>query len=123
MGASAETIYTYVYLLGRGSLKKELIQYLRQRKKTRYRRACVYDKRGKIPEMISIDERPAQVADRSLAGHWEGDLIIGKRHKSAIGTIVERKTRAVILGAVTKQGCGECAKGFLNVSYDAYRVK
>jgi IS30 family transposase len=97
MQISHESIYTYVYLLGRGELKKELTEGLRQRKKTRYSRKTAYDKRGRITDMISIEERPAEVADRSIAGHWEGDLIIGKGHKSALGVIVERKTRAVIL--------------------------
>jgi IS30 family transposase len=51
--------------------------------------------------MVSIEERPVEVADRSIAGHWEGDLIVGKDHKSALGVIVERKTRAVILVPLT----------------------
>lgn len=97
MQLSHESIYTYIYLLGRGELKKELIEGLRQRKKSRYRRKGIYDKRGRISDMISIEERPAEVADRSIAGHWEGDLIMGKGHKTAIGTIVERRTRAVII--------------------------
>jgi IS30 family transposase len=97
MQISHESIYTYIYLLSRGELKKELIEGLRQRKKTRYRRKGVYDKRGQIADMISIEERPVEVADRSIAGHWEGDLIMGKGHKSALGVIVERKTRAVLL--------------------------
>lgn len=97
MQISHESIYTYIYLLGRGELKKELTEGLRQRKKSRNSRKTVYDKRGRIADMISIEERPAEVADRSIAGHWEGDLIVGKGHKSALGVIVERKTRAVIL--------------------------
>lgn len=97
MQISHESIYTYIYLLPRGELKKELIKGLRQKKKSRYNRKGVYDKRGSIKDMISIEERPEEVAHRSVAGHWEGDLLIGKGHKSALGTIVERKTRTVIL--------------------------
>ena len=97
MRVSHEAIYTYIYLLARGSLKKELIGYLRQAKKSRYTRKGSNDKRGRIPDMISIEERPEEVEGRSIAGHWEGDLIVGKHHKSAMGTVVERKTRAVIM--------------------------
>ena len=97
MQISHESIYTYIYLLGRGALKKELIEGLRQRKAQRYSRKGIYDTRGGIADMVSIEERPAEVADRSVAGHWEGDLIVGKYHKSALGVIVERKTRAVIM--------------------------
>jgi IS30 family transposase len=97
MQISHESIYTYIYLLPRGELKKELIMGLRQRKKSRYKRKGIYDKRGSIKDMLSIEERPEEVADRSVAGHWEGDLLIGKGHKSALGTIVERKTRTVLL--------------------------
>ena len=97
MQISHESIYTYIYLLGRGSLKKELIEGLRQRKSSRNSRKSVYEKRSHIADMISIEERPAEVSDRSVAGHWEGDLIMGKANKSALGVIVERKTRIVLL--------------------------
>lgn len=112
MQISHESIYTYIYLLPRGELKKELIGYLRQRKKSRYSRKGVNDKRGKIPEMVSIEERPAEVADRSVAGHWEGDLLMGKGHKSAIGTIVERKTRTVILVKLKAKDATSVRKAF-----------
>jgi IS30 family transposase len=112
MQISHESIYTYIYLLPRGELKKELIGYLRQKKKSRYPRKGSNDKRGKIPEMISIEERPAEVADRSVAGHWEGDLILGKGHKSAIGTIVERKTRTVILVKLKAKDATSVRKAF-----------
>ena len=97
MQISHESIYTYIYLLGRGELKKDLIAGLRQKKRLRTNRKGVHYKPCQIPDMISIEERPKEVEDRSLAGHWEGDLIVGKAHKSALGVIVERKTRAVIL--------------------------
>lgn len=112
MQISHESIYTYIYLLPRGELKKELIGYLRQKKKSRYSRKGTNDKRGKIPDMISIEERPAEVADRSVAGHWEGDLIMGKGHKSAIGTIVERKTRTVILVKLKAKDATSVRKAF-----------
>jgi IS30 family transposase len=93
-----ETIYQYLYVLPRGELKKELLRALRQ--KPRYRRKRILtqdDRRGKIQEMISIEERPAEVADRSVPGHWEGDLLMGARQESFLGTLVERKTRLVLL--------------------------
>lgn len=97
MNVSHETIYTYLYMLPKGELRKELISHLRQEKKLRQNRKGVTEKRGTIPNMISIHERPAEVADRIIPGHWEGDLIMGKDHASAMGTIVERTTRTVIL--------------------------
>lgn len=99
MHISHESIYTYIYILPRGELKKELISHLRQKRKLRENRRgkAAEEKRGKIPEMISIEERPAEVADRSVPGHWESDLIMGKGNLTAIGTIVERTTRATIL--------------------------
>lgn len=112
MQLSYESIYTYIYLLPKGELKRELISYLRQKKKSRYRRKGANDKRGKIPEMISIEERPAAVEKRSIAGHWEGDLIMGKGHKSAIGTIVERKTKTVLLVKLKAKDARTVRKSF-----------
>lgn len=100
MRISPETIYGYVYVLPRGSLKKELIASLRREHKYRRKRKTgpkVAETRGRIADMLSIEERPKEVADRIVPGHWEGDLIVGKRNQSAIGTLVERTTRFTIL--------------------------
>lgn len=112
MQISHESIYTYIYLLAKGELKKELIGYLRQKKKSRYSRKGANDKRGKISEMLSIEERPKEVESRSVAGHWEGDLIMGRNHKSAIGSIVERKTRTVLLVKLKGKDATSVRKAF-----------
>jgi transposase, IS30 family len=97
MNISHETIYQHLYCLPRGELKKELMKGLRLQRKRRLSRAAVHARRPNIQDIISISERPAEVADRIVPGHWEGDLIIGKDHKSAIGTLVERTTRLTLL--------------------------
>lgn len=97
MRVSHETIYTYLYVLPRGALKQELLRSLRHRRKHRRIRRASHDRRGVIPDMISIEERPAEVADRTVPGHWEGDLMMGRRHASALGTLVERTTRFTLL--------------------------
>jgi len=97
MRVSHETIYTYLYVLPRGALKRELLRCLRQRRKYRKHRSAAHDRRGLIPNMLSIEERPAEVADRTVPGHWEGDLLMGRRHASALGTLVERTTRFTLL--------------------------
>lgn len=112
MQASHETIYTYLYMLPKGELRKELIGYLRQKEKLRKRRKLTTDKRGAIPDMISIHERPKEVEDRIIPGHWEGDLIVGKVHQSAIGSIVERTTRTVILVPLKKRDAESVRKAF-----------
>lgn len=94
---SAETIYTHLYVLPRGALRRELLSYLRQHHKTRRPRSRGQDRRGVIPDMISIDERPTEVADRTVPGHWEGDLIMGAGNRTALGTLVERTTRTTLL--------------------------
>ena len=98
MQISHETIYRYVYMHARKSLREELISQLRREKKSRGRPpGKAADGRGKIPGAISIDQRPEDVLGREIPGHWEGDLVIGKDHKSAIGTLVERTTRTIII--------------------------
>jgi IS30 family transposase len=94
---SHETIYASIYALPRCELRKELIKALRQSHKTRRPRTRGKDRRGQIPDLRPISERPQEVQDRLIPGHWEGDLIKGKGNKSAIGTLVERTSRYVIL--------------------------
>ena len=99
MRISHEAIYRYIYVLPRGELKQTLIKALRQGHKYRrkQKKGKAEETRGKIANMLSIEERPAEVADRSVPGHWEGDLILGKYKRSALGTLVERTTRYTIL--------------------------
>lgn len=99
MQLSHETIYQYLYVLGRGALKHELRRYLRHQRPYRRNHLTTHDdRRGKIPEMLSIEERPQEVAARSVPGHWEGDLLMGsKASNSAVGVLVERKTRFLLL--------------------------
>ena len=97
MRLSHEALYTYLYVLPRGALRGELLGYLRQHRKRRHPRSRGQDRRGQIPEMISIEERPAAVAHRTVPGHWEGDLLVGRANRSALGTLVERTTRTLIL--------------------------
>lgn len=94
---SHETIYRYIYAIPRGELRKVFTHFLRSQRKLRRNRSNAHLRRGQIPDAIPISERPAEVESRLVPGHWEGDLIIGKNHKSALGTLVERKTRLVIL--------------------------
>jgi transposase, IS30 family len=98
MRISPEAIYQYIYVLPRGNLKQGLIRGLRQeRKHRRKQKGSATENRGKIVDMLSIEERPAEVADRSVPGHWEGDLILGKHKRTALGTLVERVTRYTLL--------------------------
>lgn len=99
MRISHEAIYRYIYVLPRGSLKTTLIKALRQERayRRKQKRGNNEETRGKIADMLSIEERPAEVADRTIPGHWEGDLIMGKYKRSALGTLVERTTRYTIL--------------------------
>ena len=100
MQISPEAIYQYIYVLPRGELKRTLIAALRQERgwrRKKHKRSAESESRGKIADMLSIEERPACVEDRTVPGHWEGDLILGKYKRSALGSLVERTTRKTLL--------------------------
>jgi IS30 family transposase len=109
---SAETIYVALYVLPRGSLRSELLAALRQARKTRRPRARGTDRRGQIPNMTLIAERPVEVATRTVPGHWEGDLLKGARNGSAVGTLVERTTRLVLLARLDGTDALSAREGF-----------
>ena len=110
---SSETIYVGLYVLPRGTLRSALLVALRQARKARRPRARGTDRRGQIPNMTPITERPAEVATRTVPGHWEGDLIKGARNGSAVGTLVERTTRLVILARMDGTDARSAREGFM----------
>lgn len=115
MSISHEAIYRHIYTHPQASLNKKLIKLL-VRKKTRRRPSK--KKRGKgskILNQVSIDNRPKHIELREEVGHWEGDLVIGKNHKSAIGTIVERKTRFTLILKLSSKKAEEVAQVFSKI--------
>lgn len=100
-GVSHETVYTALYAMPRGSLRKELISALRHGRGRvtagRRPRSQSAERRGKLTDMVSIHLRPPEAEERLLPGHWEGDLILGTRNKSAVGTLVDRSTLFLML--------------------------
>ncbi len=97
MRISHEAIYQSLYVQGRGALRRELTVCLRTGRALRKPRRRADGRRERIKDKVMISERPAEVDDRAVPGHWEGDLVLGKNGKTAVGTLVERSTRFVIL--------------------------
>ncbi len=124
MRVSHETIYAYVYVHPRRHLKRQLLFYLRRKHKYRRLRDKERKKSRPIQDFISIDDRPAEVNSRTIAGHWEGDLIMGALNKSAIGTLVERKTRMTFITKLKDKDAASVRGAFarkLNRLPDAFK--
>ena len=113
MRVSHETIYSYVYILPRARLKRKIIACLRQHHIHRRIKNKTRRKHCPITDYLSIEERPKEVADRIIPGHWEGDLIVGRRNASAIGTLVERTTRMSFLVKLNNQDANTVRKAFI----------
>ena len=94
---SHEAIYNCIYAMPVGELRKELVATLRHAHNKRLPRSKGKDRRGQIPDMLSIHVRPPEIEDRQFPGHWEGDLIKGEGNASAVRTLVERTSRLVML--------------------------
>jgi IS30 family transposase len=109
---SHETIYTAIYATPRGELKRQLVRCLRQAKNTRRPRSNGEDRRGKLPDMLSIHVRPPEVNDRLMPGHWEGDLIKGAANQSAVGVLVERTTGLVLLAKMADATAASALEAF-----------
>jgi IS30 family transposase len=98
MWVSTETIYQSLYVQTRGGLKRELTAHLRTGRSIRKPRRREGERRGRIPDAVMISERPAEIEDRAVPGHWEGDLIMGSTaSNTAVGTLVERTTGFTML--------------------------
>jgi IS30 family transposase len=107
MRVSHETIYRSLFIQARGVLRKELIGHLRTKRSMRrpHRIATHHEVRGRIPDAVSVRERPAEANDRAVPGHWEGDLISGAKN-SHIVTLVERHSRFTALIKVSDKETG-----------------
>jgi IS30 family transposase len=112
MQLSHEAIYLYIYVHSKKELKNLLISELRQKRKYRGNVRRGTDKRTTIQDPIRIDERPEEVKGRLIPGHWEGDLIMGKERASAIGTLVERTTRTIIIVPLKARDATTVRKAF-----------
>ena len=112
---SHETIYTAIYAMPRGALRTDVIGWLRFGHAKRRPRARGEDRRGQIPNMVSIHDRPPEIEERLVPGHWEGDLIKGAHNRSAVGTLVERTTLFTVLAKMDNASAESAVKGFGHV--------
>ena len=112
MQISHESIYNYLYVYPRTFLKKEIIRSLRRAHLQRRMRKPRQKPRGAIQDFLCIEQRPAEIANRFIPGHWEGDLVIGSNNKSAIGSLVERTTRLALLVKLKNQEAETVRKAF-----------
>jgi IS30 family transposase len=112
---SHETIYTAIYAMPRGELRTEVIGWLRFGHAKRRPRARGEDRRGKIPDMVSIHDHPPEIEERLIPGHWEGDLIKGAYNRSAVGTLVERTTLFTVLSRMDDASAESALSGFSHV--------
>jgi IS30 family transposase len=112
MQISIETIYFHIYIHTKPELRAALIAQLRQKRKYRGNAGRGKNKRTLIPNPVRIDERPEEVKERLVAGHWEGDLMIGKDRQSAIGTLNERSSRTVIIVPLKAKDATSVRKAF-----------
>ncbi len=116
MWVSHETIYLTLFIQARGGLKRELTQYLRTRRANR--KPAVKSPpsgKGRIVDPIMISERPAEADDRAVPGHWEGDLLMGRR-QTAVGTLVERWSRYVMLFPLPDGNTAEAVRDALTTT-------
>jgi len=112
---SHETIYTALYAMPRGELRTEVIGWLRFGHAKRRPRTRGEDRRGRIPDMVSIHDRPPEIEERLIPGHWEGDLIKGAHNRSSVGTLVERTTLFTVLAKLEDASAASAVKGFAHV--------
>ena len=115
MRVSHETIYQSLFIQGKGALRKELWRCLRTGRAVRRPQGRPKSTKGQIRDMVMISERPAEVEDRAVPGHWEGDLLMGKR-QTAIGTLVERWSRYVMLFALPDGNTAEAVRDALTAT-------
>lgn len=109
---SHETIYNCIYAMPRGELRKELIACLRRAQAKRMPRSRGQDRRGQLPEAVSIHLRPPEANERAFPGHWEGDLLKGAANRSAVGVLVERSSRLVMLAKLKDATAASALEGF-----------
>ena len=115
MRVSHETIYQSLFIQGKGALRKELWRCLRTERATRRPQGRPASTKGQIRDMVMISERPAEVEDRAVPGHWEGDLLMGRR-QTGIGTLVERWSRYVMLFPLPDGNTAEAVRDALTAT-------